>query len=116
MGKNCTLLSVVFGVLLLTGCSQSLTTAETCLEIKAIEATYPSVEPDDPDELKAIQEKIVGQLTKLSKMSSETFKDGMQSAVKVMEGNVTGLDAGDEDYDAASIFWDQYDSVCLNKE
>lgn len=116
MGKMRTLVGVVICALLLAGCSQPLSTSETCLEIKAIAAIIPDVMPEDPAEMSAIQDKILEQLTKLSDRSSETFKDGLKALVRVVEANTKDQEPTAEDSDAAEVLWTQYESVCLNKE
>lgn len=61
-----------FGLLVLTGCTQQLSTSETCVELKAIAALAPDGVSTVPED---IQKEFVDGLDRLAARSSDTMRD-----------------------------------------
>lgn len=91
--------------LTLSGCSEQLSTADTCVELRAAIATFP----DDLDEESAGEayDEISGKFLDLAGTASDTLADDIETACNFLAGGGGG---GQDDDDQAAL--DCLEKIC----
>lgn len=98
--------------LALSGCGSTLTTSETCVEMKAITVSFPSTMPGDPAEEKKILQEVATQLDRLADKSSETLKDAVKSTAKVIKARANDKELDLGELDDQEAMYEKLQSIC----
>lgn len=115
MTKSSTIGALAFAALLTvsaSACAAPLTTSETCVELSAITAAYPSPFPSDPAEQDKAVKDLVGKVEKLAGKASETLKDDVQAMAERVKRNADGNISSGTEYDKEQAAMDRLEKVC----
>lgn len=96
----------------MSGCAAPLTTSETCVELGAIAATYPSPLPSDPAVRNKVYEEFAGKVEKLAGNASETLKDDVKAMAERVKDNAAGDIANETAEDRGEAAIDRLQKVC----
>lgn len=86
-----TLAAAAVGLLLLTGCSSPMTTADSCKEFNALGASIA----DPASMTQDAREKVAGKFADLASKSSDALKDDVKATADYIKAAVADSDAGE---------------------